>query len=72
MKPYSPEWYAREQAWQDKCNQSYEIAAQVLIEEGYKRSRKQRGAYPFLFSKGEVVVYLARRLGSSEWYAVMK
>ena len=46
MKPYSPEWYAREKAWQDKCDHTYGVAAQVLIEVGYNRSRKQRGPYP--------------------------
>lgn len=70
MKAYSPEWYEREKAWQDKCGRNYEHAAQVLVEEGYTQTKQASGPFPYLFSKGEEVVYLGRQLGSSGWYPV--
>jgi hypothetical protein len=71
MKPYSKEWYAREKAWSDKCERNYNIAARVLVEEGYTKVPQQnKRPFPFLFVKADDTVYLGRQLGSSKWYPV--
>ena len=67
MKAFSPEWYAREQAWIDKCNAAYERAAADLITQGYTRKNHRRNLYPSTFHKSETI--LVRQLGESTWYS---
>jgi hypothetical protein len=61
---------AKEKEWYALCDRNYEHAAQVLVEEGYTQTQQASGPFPYLFSKGEEVVYLSRQLGSSGWYPV--
>jgi hypothetical protein len=68
MKPFSPEWYAREQAWADKCQAGYDTLAAKLASDGWERHNRPGNIIPATFHKGTQVVYLARQLGSSKWF----
>jgi hypothetical protein len=67
MKPFSPEWHAREKAWADECNRRYEEAAQALVADGWER--QAHDYYPAVFVKGDERAILVRSLGvSGPWH----
>lgn len=72
MKPYSPEWYARERAWIAKCQAGYEAAANELVAQGYARRDHEDEPRPATFHGNNKVLVLARKLGSSEWDAKIR
>lgn len=69
MKPFSDEWYERENAWAAECNANFEREAGKMVSNGYERKDHPRPAYPVTFHKGDEVRVLVRELGSSRWYS---
>lgn len=59
-----------DQEWYQLCEANWHKAAAKLIAAGYTQVEQENDIIPAIFTKGPERVYLARSLGSCEWYTV--
>lgn len=55
--------------WHKECKANWEALAAKLVADGFERRDCPSSIIPATFHRGDKVLYLARQLGSNDWYA---
>ena len=70
LRPFSPEWHARERAHAEADAAAYEAAAAKLVADGFERHDRQGpgdSPYHATFHRGGEVRVLTRKLATHSW-----